>query len=197
MYAVSSWTSKRERAKRKGQSSQETWTGKLATCTEEHHWSSSRSSKRNLTENPPFCTWSFPARPESSEMDLWSALSWIQETSTLSSFFPPAAPPCWGTEASRLLSAWTQPRYPEARALTALRRESSRQLGTQPRLKAESCARGSEGALAPPAGRRSRAGSPALTQPRGLPQKQLCGERSDWKPKPKWSRTAPPPSSKQ
>ncbi|CAN0495833.1 unnamed protein product, partial [Rangifer tarandus platyrhynchus] len=30
-------------------------------------------------------------------------------------------------------------------------------------------ARGSEGALAPPAGRRTRAGSPALTQPRGSP----------------------------
>ena len=55
--------SKRERAKRKGQSSQETGTGKLATCTEEHHWSSSRSSNRNLTENPPFCKWSSPPAP--------------------------------------------------------------------------------------------------------------------------------------
>ena len=33
--------------------------------------------------------------PESSEMDLRSALSWTQETSTLSSFSPLAAPPCW------------------------------------------------------------------------------------------------------
>ena len=56
---------KPERAKRKGQSSQETVTGKLATCTEEHHWSSSRSSKRNLSENPPFCTWSSPPRAPS------------------------------------------------------------------------------------------------------------------------------------
>ena len=61
---------KPERAKRKGQSSQETVTGKLATCTEEHHRSSCRSANRNLTENLRFCTWSSPARPESSEMDL-------------------------------------------------------------------------------------------------------------------------------
>ena len=46
-----------ERVKRKGQSFQETVTGKLATYTKEHHWPSSRSY-RNLTKNPPFCTWS-------------------------------------------------------------------------------------------------------------------------------------------
>ena len=91
---VSSWKSNQEWATRKGQSSEETGTGKLATYTKEHHWSSSRSSNRNLTKNPPFCTWSsFP--PESSEMDLQSALSWTQETSNLFSFFPLAAPPCW------------------------------------------------------------------------------------------------------
>ena len=91
---VSSWKSNQEWATRKGQSSEETGTGKLATYTKEHHWSSSRSSNRNLTKNPPFCTWSsFP--PESSEMDLQSALSWTQETSSSSSFFPLAAPPCW------------------------------------------------------------------------------------------------------
>ena len=33
--------------------------------------------------------------PESSEMDLQSTLSWTQETSTSSSFFPLAVPPCW------------------------------------------------------------------------------------------------------
>ncbi|XDB63747.1 hypothetical protein ABFV05_017363 [Capra hircus] len=37
-----------------------------------------------------------------------------------------------------------------------------------------SCARGSEGVLAPPAGRQKRAGSSALTDLRGLTQKQLC-----------------------
>ena len=93
MYVDSSWKSSQEHVKRKGQSFQGTVTGKLATYTKEHHWPSSRSY-RNLTKNPPFCTWSsFP--PESSEMDLQSALSWTQETSTSSSFFPLAVPPCW------------------------------------------------------------------------------------------------------
>jgi len=55
----------------------------------------------------------FPAPPQSSEMDLWSALSWTQETSTSSSFFPLAVL-LVGTEATPLLSAWKQPRYPEA-----------------------------------------------------------------------------------
>ena len=41
-----------------------------------------------------------------------------------------------GTEARPLLSARTQPRYPEARALRVLRRQSSRQLPSQPSLKA-------------------------------------------------------------
>ena len=41
------------------------------------------------------------------------------------------------TEATPLLSAWTQPRYPGARALRALRRQSSRQLLTEPSLKAK------------------------------------------------------------
>ena len=61
-----------------------------------------------------------------------------------------------------------------------------------------SFARGSGrwGGVGAPCGCRKRAGSPVLPEPRGLPQKQLCGERSDWKPKPKWSQIAPPPSSK-
>ena len=54
-----------------------------------------------------------------------------------------------------------------------------------------SCACGSEVGLAPPAGRQRRAGSPALTDLRGLTQKQLCGERSDWKPKLKQSQKSP------
>ena len=88
-------------------------------------------------------------------MDLRSVLSWTQEMYTSASGFPPAAPPCWGTEASPLLSAWTQPRYPEARALTALMRESSRQLVTEPSLKAKRPA---------PAGRRG------LWRPLRLPE---------------------------
>ena len=36
-----------------------------------------------------------PPPPECSEMDLRSALSWTQETSTSSSFSPLAASPCW------------------------------------------------------------------------------------------------------
>ena len=123
-----------ERVKRKGQSFQETVTGKLATYTKEHHWPSSRSY-RNLAKNPPFCTWS-SFLPESSEMDLQSAFSWTQETSTSSSFLPLAVL-LVGTEATPLLSAWTQPRYPEAWALVVLRRQSSRQLVTEQSLKAK------------------------------------------------------------
>ena len=148
-------------------------TGKLATCTEEHHWSSSRSSNRNLTENLPFCIWSsFPL--ESSEMDLQSALSWTQETSALSSFSPPAAPPCWGTGASPLLSAWTQPSYPETQGLTALRRESSRQLVTQPSLRAERPAPAGQRRFGAPCGPPEQSGQPrAHTAQRAPPEAAL------------------------
>ena len=132
----------------------------------------------------------FPAPPQSSEMDLRSALSWTQETSTSSSFFPLAVL-LVGTEATPLLSAWKQPRYPEASALTVLRRQSSRQLVTEPSPKANVLRPRVRGRLAPPAGRQRRAGSPALTDLRGLTQKQLCCERSDWKPKLKWSQKSP------
>ena len=48
-----------------------------------------------------------------------------------------SAPLLVGTEATPLLSAWTQPRYPGARALTTvLRRQSSHQLVTELSLKA-------------------------------------------------------------
>ena len=78
----------------------------------------------------------FPAPPQSSEMDLRSALSWTQETSTSSSFFPLAVL-LVGTEATPLLSAWKQPRYPEAWALAVLRRQSSPELVTEQSLKAK------------------------------------------------------------
>ena len=177
-----------ERVKRKGQSFQETVTGKLATYTKEHHWPSSRSY-RNLAKNPPFCTWS-SFLPESSEMDLQSAFSWTQETSTSSSFLPLAVL-LVGTEATPLLSAWTQPRYPEASALTVLRRQSSHQLVTKLSLKANILPLTSERGLAPQAGHQRRVGSPALTDPRRLTQNQLCCEHSDWKPKLKWSQKSP------
>ena len=73
MYVVSSWKSNQERAKRKGQSSEETGTGKLATYSEEHPWrSSSRPSNRNQTENPPFAHGILPTPPPSPP----SALRW-------------------------------------------------------------------------------------------------------------------------
>ena len=162
-------------------------TGKLATCTEEHHWSSSRSSKRNLTENPLFCTWSSPPPPESSEMGLRSVLSWTQEMYTSASGFPPAVPPCWGTEASPLLSAWTQPRYPEARALTALRKESSRQLVTEPRLKAKHPSpadRGGGGALAPPAAAGRERAAPCSQSPEGSPRSSSAESAQTGSPNP-------------
>ena len=71
-------------------------------------------------------------------MDFQSALSWTQETSTWSSFFPSCSTSLLvGTEATLLLSAWMQPHYPEARVLAVLRRHSSRQLVTEPSLKAK------------------------------------------------------------
>ena len=97
MDVVSSWKSNQEWAKRKGHSSEETGTGKLANYSEEHlRRSSSRPSNRNRTENLPFVHGALPTPPPPpacSEMDLRSALSWTQETSTSSSFSPLAAPP--------------------------------------------------------------------------------------------------------
>ena len=95
------------------------------------------------------------------------------------------------TEATPLVSAGTQPRYPEASALTVLRRQSSRQLVTEPSLKANVLCPRVRGVLAPPASHQRRAGSPAVTDLRGLTQNQLCCEHSDWKPKLKWSQKSP------
>ena len=134
-----------------------------------------------------FAHGALPPRPESSEMALRSALSWTQETSSLSSCFPPAAPPCWGTEASPLLSAWTQPCYPEAGALMALRRESSHQLVTEPSLKAKRPEPTGQRCFGAPGGPPEKSGQPRAH----TAQRQPCGERSDWKPKPNWSRIAP------
>lgn len=129
MYVVSSWKSNQERAKRKGQSSEETGTGKLATYSEEHPWrSSSRPSNRNQTENPPFAHGILPTPPltsECSEMDLRSALSWTQETSTSSSFSPVAAPPAGGHKGnpaplSRDAAPWPQSPSPEGPEETKL-----------------------------------------------------------------------------
>ena len=150
--------------------------GKLATCTEEHHWSSSRSSKRNLTENPPFCTWSSPTHThsESSEMDLGSALSWTQEMPSLSSFFPPVAsllghrgkPAPLSLEAAPL-SRSPSSDSPEERKLPPAGHRA------QSEGKA-SCARGSEGALAPPCGPPEQSGQPrAHTAQRAPPEAAL------------------------
>ena len=97
MYVVSSWKSNQEWAKRKGQPSEETVTGKLATYSEEHQWrSSSRSSNRNRTETSPFCTWSSSPHPP-------SPLRWTSSQHSAGHrkrllhphFFPLAAPPYW------------------------------------------------------------------------------------------------------
>lgn len=174
MYVVSSWKSNQERAKRKGQSSEETGTGKLATYSEEHPWrSSSRPSNRNQTENPPFAHGILPTPPPSPP----SALRWTSGQRSAGHrkrllhphFLLLQRLLLAGTKATLLLSAGTQPRDPRARALRALRRQSSRQ---------------------------GRVGSPMLADLRGLTQKQLCCEHSDWKPKLKWSTMAPWPSSK-
>ena len=165
---------------------------KMATYTEEHQWSSSRSSNTNLTKTPPFCTRSsFPrvlwdGPPVSPQLDTGNVYSVLNFRSCSASLLV-------GTEATLLLSAWMQPRYPEAWALMVLKQSSRQPAAHRAESKGKaSCARGSEGDLAPPAGRQRRAGSPALADLRGLTQKQ----RSGWKPKLKWSRIAPWPSAK-
>ena len=105
-------------------------------------------------------------------------------------------PSCSGTEASRLLSAWTQPRYPEAGALTVLRRESSRQLVTQPSLRAKRPAPAGQRRFGAPCGLPEQSGQPRAHSAQRAPSEAALRERSDWKPKPKWSRIAPLPSSK-
>ena len=134
--------------------------------------------------------------PESSEMDLRSVFSWTQETSTSSSFSPLAARPCW--------RALRQPRSSHpGRSLVIHKPQPWRSWGDKAPAswspsrvwRQTSCAHGSERGLAPPAGRQRRAGSPALTDPRGLTQNQLCCEHSDWKPKLKWSQKSPWPCS--
>ena len=152
---------------------------KMATYTEEHQWSSSRSSNTNLPKTPPFCTWSSFPRVL---WDLWPPVSLQLDTRNVYCvliFRSCSASLLVGTEATLLLSAWMQPRYPEAWALMVLRRQSSRQPAAH---RAESkgkasCARGSEGRLAPPAGRQRRAGSPALTDLRAHPEAALLRAR--------------------
>ena len=170
MDVVSSWKSNQERAKRKGQSSEETGTGKLATYWEEHPWrSSSRLSNRNPTENPPFAPGALPTPCPATPQVRWDGPPVSAQLDTGNVYFVLIFPSCStslpaGTEATPLLSAGMQPRDPGAQALRALRRQSSRQ---------------------------GRVGSPTLTDLRGLTQKQLCCEHSDWRPKLKWSTMAP------
>ena len=194
---VSSWKSSQEHAKRKGQSSQETGTGKLATYTKEHHWSSSRSSNRNLTKNPPFCSWSsFP--PESSEMDLRSSFSWTQETSTLSSFFPLAAPPCW----------WVlrQPRSSQpGRSPIIHKSKPWRSWGDKAPANCSPSQVwrqnvpvpwGSEWVWRPLWATREKRVAPRSQTPEVSSRMQLCCVHQDWKPKLKCSRITPWPFSK-
>ena len=154
----------------KGSPLKKQWQENWPPYTKEHYWSSS-ISYRNLTKNPPFFTWSsFP--PESSEMDLWSALRWTQETSTSSSFFPLAVPPCWW--------ALRQPHYSQCGRSPVIQKAkpwgswgdkapaslSPSQVWRQNVL--VPC--GSEGGLAPLVGHQRRAASTMLTNPRGLIQ---------------------------
>jgi len=134
MYVDSSWKSSQERAKRKGQSFQETVTGKLATYTREHHWASSRSSNRNLTKHSLFAHGALPpSSPPSSLRWTSGQRSAGHRKHLLHPHFSLLqrllAGGHWG-------SAWTQPHYPGAQALMVLRRQSSHQLVTELSLKA-------------------------------------------------------------
>ena len=84
----------------------------------------------------------------------------------------------------------------EARALTALRRESARQLVTQPSLRAERPAPAVQRRFGAPCGPPEQSGQPRAHTAQRAPPEAALRERSDWKPKPKWSRTAPRPSSR-
>lgn len=168
----------------------------MATYTEEHQCSSSTSSNANLTENPPLCTRSsFPLSPlrwTSSQPSAGHRKRLLHPHFSLLQRLPAGGH--WGNPAplsldAALLSRSLSPDGPEETKLPPAAH------GAESKGKA-SCARGSEGALAPPAGHKRRAGSPVLTDLRGLTQKQLCCEHSDWKPKLKWSRIAPWPSAK-
>lgn len=162
-----------------------------ATYTEEHQWSSSTSSNANLTKNPPFCTRS--SLPLSPLRWTCSQPSAGHRKRLLRPHFPlwqrlPAGghggKPAPLSPGAALLSRSLSPDGPQETKLPPAAH------GAESKGKA-SCARGSERGLAPPAGRKRRAGSPALTDLRGLTQKQLCCEHSDWKPKLKWGRIAP------
>ena len=196
MYMVSSWKSNQERAKRKGQSSQETVTGKRPPTRKNisvhplHHLTQIELKTHRFAHGAlsPWVLRDGP--PVSPQLDTGNVYSVLIFRSCSASLLV-------GTEATLLLSAWMQPCYPEAWALMVLRRQSSRQLLTGQSLKAKRPApAGQRGLWRPPAGHRRRAGSPVLTDLRGLTQKQLCCEHSDWKPKLKWSRIAPWPSAK-
>ena len=185
MYMVSSWKSNHEWVKKKGQSSQETVTGKPATYTEEHPWSFSRASNRNLTENLPFCTWS--SFPQSPEMDLRSALSWTQETCVSFPHFSllqrlPAGRH-WVKPAPLSLDA--APLSRKARALTALRRESSRQLVTEPSLKAKHPApAGQRGLWRPLWAAREERAAPRSQSPEGSPRSSSAASAQTGSPNP-------------
>ena len=101
---------------------------------------------------PAICTWSSPPEPQPPSLGDGPPVSAQLDTGNV--YFVLIFPSCSaslleGTEATPLLSAGTQPRDPGARALRGLRRQSSRQ---------------------------RRAGSPGLTDLRGLSHKQLCCE---------------------
>ena len=149
----------------KGQSFQES-DRKLATYTREHHWPSSRSYNRNLTKNPPFAHGALP-RPAPV---LWDGPLVSTQLDTGNVYLVLIFPSCSAsllasTEATPLLSAWTQPRHPQASTLTILRRQSSCQLVTKPSLKANVLSPQVRGGVGAPSRPPEKSGQPHAHRP--------------------------------
>ena len=141
---------------------------KLATYTKEHHWASSRSSNRNLTKNSPFCTWSSPLPP--TPRVLWDGPPVSAQLDTGNVYFILIFPSCSasllvGIEATPVLWAWMQPRYPGAQALMVLRRQSSHQLVTELSLKANVLSPQVRGGVGAPSRPPEKTGQPCTHRP--------------------------------
>ena len=102
-----------------------------------------------------------------------------------------------GTEATLLLSAWMQPRYPGARALTVLRRQSSRQLVTEQSLKAKRPApAGQRGVWRPLRAAREERAAPRSQTSEGSPRSSSAVSTQTGSPNWNGAEIAPWPSSK-
>ena len=124
--------------------------------------------KNREHRNEPTCTWSVH------ENETRKGQSSAQ-LGTGNAYFVLIFPSCSasllaGTEATLLLSAWTQSRYPEARALTALRRQSPLAGHRAQSEGKASCARDQRGIWRPLLAAREERAAPCSESPEGSPR---------------------------